>query len=265
MIRNPIRKVLSSMQAHRVRALLMGGQACVFYGAAEFSRDTDLVILADAGNLSRLRCALKDLKAEVIAVPPLRLQHLQRGHAVHFRCRHPDAFHMRVDVMSRMRGVALFPLLWARRTTVTLPDGFGCDLVSLPDLVRAKKTQRDKDWPMIRRLVEAHYFQHRERPTPALVRFWLRECRTPELLVEIARAHRARCLPLTRQRPLLEDAVAGRVADVERALRSEEDAERQRDRQYWLPLRRQLERLRHALAARRGAARTPRRSSGTNR
>ncbi len=41
MIPNPIRKVLSSMRAHRVRALLMGGQACVFYGAAEFSRDKD--------------------------------------------------------------------------------------------------------------------------------------------------------------------------------------------------------------------------------
>ena len=33
------------MAAHRVRALPMGGQACVFYGAAEFSRDTDLLIL----------------------------------------------------------------------------------------------------------------------------------------------------------------------------------------------------------------------------
>jgi hypothetical protein len=42
LIPNPIRKVISSMRAHRVRALLMGGQACVFYGAAEFSRDTDL-------------------------------------------------------------------------------------------------------------------------------------------------------------------------------------------------------------------------------
>ena len=45
MIRNPILKVLSSIQRHRVRALLIGGQACVFYGAAEFSRDTDLAIL----------------------------------------------------------------------------------------------------------------------------------------------------------------------------------------------------------------------------
>jgi hypothetical protein len=33
------------MADHRVRALLMGGQACVFYGGAEFSRDTDLLIL----------------------------------------------------------------------------------------------------------------------------------------------------------------------------------------------------------------------------
>lgn len=43
MIPNPIRRVLSSIREHRVRALLMGGQACVLYGAAEFSRDTDLV------------------------------------------------------------------------------------------------------------------------------------------------------------------------------------------------------------------------------
>ncbi len=38
------------MASRQVRALLMGGQACVFYGAAEFSRDTDLLILADSGN-----------------------------------------------------------------------------------------------------------------------------------------------------------------------------------------------------------------------
>ena len=60
MIPNPIRKVLSSMRAHRVRALLMGGQACVFYGAAEFSRDTDFAIIADAANLARMRKALAD-------------------------------------------------------------------------------------------------------------------------------------------------------------------------------------------------------------
>jgi len=38
---NPILRVLSTFQHHRAAYLLMGGQACVFYGAAEFSRDTD--------------------------------------------------------------------------------------------------------------------------------------------------------------------------------------------------------------------------------
>src|SRR5208282_606772 len=115
LIPNPIRKVLSSMRAHRVRALLMGGQACVFYGAAEFSRDTDFAILADAANLARLRRALAGLRAEPIAVPPFELKHLRKGHAIHFRCRHPAAWRMRVDVMSKMRGVEAFAKLWKRR------------------------------------------------------------------------------------------------------------------------------------------------------
>jgi hypothetical protein len=33
----------------------MGGQACVFYGAAEFSRDSDFAIVADPENLARKR------------------------------------------------------------------------------------------------------------------------------------------------------------------------------------------------------------------
>ena len=52
---NPILKVLSSIRAQRVRALLMGGQACVFYGAAEFSRDTEFAIFAGSENLARLK------------------------------------------------------------------------------------------------------------------------------------------------------------------------------------------------------------------
>jgi hypothetical protein len=160
LIPNPIQRVLSTIRAHRVRALLMGGQACVLYGAAEFSRDIDLTILADSGNLARLRKALTELRAEVIAVPPFQARCLRKGHAVHFRCLHPEAERMRIDVMSRMGGVEPFSELWARRTTIILPGNLRCDVLSLPDLVIAKKTQRDKDWPMIRRLLEAHYFEN---------------------------------------------------------------------------------------------------------
>ena len=79
MIPNPIRTVLSSIEARRVRALLMGGQACILYGAAEFSRDTDLAVLASPPNLARLRGALADLRAEVIAVPSFEARYLRQG------------------------------------------------------------------------------------------------------------------------------------------------------------------------------------------
>ncbi|MGC3990486.1 MAG: hypothetical protein QM796_12555 [Chthoniobacteraceae bacterium] len=232
------------MHEHRVRTLLMGGQACVLYGAAEFSRDTDLAILAEAENLSRLRLALKALQAEVIAVPPFHLRHLRSGLAVHFRCQHPEAVGMRVDLMAKMRGVDSFPKLWKRRTTIELPDGTPCELLSLPDLVLAKKTQRDKDWPMIRRLLEAHYFNHQHSPSAAQIRFWLREMRTAELLVEIARTYPAPCHRFAKQRPLLVYAEAGNTRDLEAALQAEEAAEREEDRQYWQPLRMTLEKLR---------------------
>ncbi len=234
------------MRAHRVRALLMGGQACVFYGAAEFSRDTDLAIAADAANLARLRRALDDLQAELIAVPALELKYLRRGHAVHFRCRHPEALRMRVDVMARMRGVDAFPKLWRRRTSIELPGGAQCDLLSLPDLVRAKKTQCDKDWPMIRRLLEAHYFEHRAKPNPAQTRFWLLELRTAQLLAEVAHRNTGACHRLIAARPLLARAALGKMKELEDALASEETAGRREDRRHWLPLRAELEKLRHA-------------------
>ncbi|MCX8038050.1 MAG: hypothetical protein N3D11_13550 [Candidatus Sumerlaeia bacterium] len=76
---------------------------------------------------------------------------------------------------------------WKRRAEVDLPEVGVVALLSLPDLVQAKKTQRDKDWPMIRRLVEVHYLQNRAGPNPRQVRFWLTECRTAPLLIELAK------------------------------------------------------------------------------
>ncbi|MCW0219682.1 MAG: hypothetical protein OJI67_15265 [Prosthecobacter sp.] len=57
------------IQKHGVQALLMGGQACVFYGAAQVSKDIDFVILANEENYERLHGALAELKAERIAIP----------------------------------------------------------------------------------------------------------------------------------------------------------------------------------------------------
>ncbi|MBI2946600.1 MAG: hypothetical protein HYY23_03075 [Verrucomicrobia bacterium] len=111
MIPTPIRQVLSTIRKHQVQALLMGGQACVFYGAAQFSKDVDLALLAEDENFTRLRKALEELQAVRIAVPRFDPALLARGHAVHFRCQHPGAANLRVDVMTRLRDLPEFPIL----------------------------------------------------------------------------------------------------------------------------------------------------------
>jgi hypothetical protein len=245
LIPNPILKALSTLTTHQVRYLLMGGQACVLFGAAEFSRDTDVAVLAERENLSRLAAALNELQASCIAVPPFAEEYLLRGHAVHFRCGHPEASSVRIDVMSVMRGVAPFEELWQRRTTLEGEGGLQIEVMALADLVQAKKTQRDKDWPMIRRLVEAHYARHRENPNPEQVRFWLREARTAAILRETAQRYPDEVAATAGLRPLLSLAAARDDAGLADALDEEERRQREEDRVYWTPLRAELERLRH--------------------
>jgi hypothetical protein len=232
------------MRTHRVQCLLMGGQACVLYGAAEFSRDTDLALLASPDNLERLRGALEELQAQVIAVPPFTLEYLERGQAVHFAYGDRRTGRMRIDVMSRMRNVAPFAELWERRTTVALGEAGDADLLSLPDLVATKKTQRDKDWPMVRRLVEVNYLSFHNDSTVPRVDFWLRELRTPPLLIEATARFTERARAVLADRPLLTNALRGDAVAVAADLLIEESAEREADRIYWAPLLEELETLR---------------------
>ena len=242
---NPILKVLSVLHGCRVRFLLMGGQACVLYGGSEFSRDTDVIILPDQGNLDRLREALAALQAEPIAVPQLSIENLQKGHAIHFRCGHPEALDMRIDIMAVLRNTPSFDILWSRRTTLEIGDGVTVDAVSLPDLVAIKKTQRDKDWTHIRRLVEADYFEHGEKATSAQARFWLAEGRTPGILRAMSGGYPAIAKELATKRPLLKLLPDCTDDELSNAFGEEENREKEADRAYWRPLIEELERLRH--------------------
>ncbi len=244
LIPNPIHKVLLTLSSHGVRHLLMGGQACVFYGAAEFSRDCDIVIVADEENLARLTSALEELQAECIAVPPWDWSFLSRGHALHFRCKHPDALNIRLDVMTKMRGCDPFEDLWQRRTTLQDEGGSLYELLGIEDLVKAKKTQRDKDWPMIRRLVDAHYNEFRDEPTDKRIRFWLRESRSPDVLIAVAAEHPELLKEMIPSRNLLAQAPAASRSALKKALEQEQKAEKQADEVYWRPLIHELETLR---------------------
>jgi hypothetical protein len=61
----------------------------------------------------------------------------------------------------------------------------------------------------------------------------------------VARAHPQLCRRLLSDRPLLAHAASGNSAELENALAVEENAERERDKAYWTPRRKELEKLRH--------------------
>ena len=110
--------------------------------------------------------------------------------------------------------------------------------------MKAKKTQRDKDWPMIRRLIEADVVCAPSTISASRCRFWLQECRSDELLRDLARRYPNMARRV--HRPALRAAITG---DQERAaalLKLEEDRERQQDRVYWTPLRTELEHWRRS-------------------
>ena len=246
---NPILKVLSIFKTCDVKCLLIGGQACIIYGAVEFSRDSDFIILADTKNMARLKRALKILQAKPVYFPKLQINYLRRGHACHFRCEAEDVKGLRIDVLSLLRGCASFGELYKRRTTVTVEGGPIIDVIGLEDIVRCKKTQRDKDWFMIKRLVENDMALNKDSPSALKIKWWLSECRTPELLKKLAVKYADMTKKMVSKRPLLAQAIKGDLADLAKALYEEEQIERQKDIQYWKPLRKELEMLRHGKRA----------------
>jgi hypothetical protein len=241
MTQSPILKALSTFLKYRLKSLLIGGQACILYGAAEFSRDIDIAIMVSSENIDNLKSALRELEAERIFFPDLCEDVLLRGHACHFRCQREDVKGLRIDIIGVMRGLDSFSELWNRREEIDLPEVGKIAVISLSDLVRSKKTQRDKDWPMNRRLIEADIYNASNDPAEDKIRFWLTECRTPELLVSLAAKYPEIASTMTINRSLLRSAIEGNDEEIRRLLRDEEDREREIDRQYWAPLKAELE------------------------
>jgi len=241
---SPILKVLSTFQKQKVKSLLIGGQACIVYGAAEFSRDSDFVVLASPANLKALSGALKVLKAVPVYYPELTIHYLLKGHACHFRCGARGVEGLRVDIMSKLKGCDAFGKLWARRNRVKISGLGAIDIISLKDLVQSKKTQRDKDWFMLSRLVENDIFINEGSGSAAKVNWWLAQCRVPETLARLCSDHPGQARGGIVRRPLLREAVKNNLKKLSELLKKEEAEERAKDLNYWLPLKKELEKLR---------------------
>ncbi|MFN0180501.1 MAG: hypothetical protein ACKVZ0_17005 [Gemmatimonadales bacterium] len=244
MIPTPIQLALATLRKHGIRTLVLGGQASILHGGAEFSRDLDLLLTTDPADLVRLQGALAELEAELIAVPPLAAEYLDRGHAVHFRCRRSDVSGLRLDLLTRPPRLPDLDAVW-HRAVVAEVGGETIPVVAVDDLIQTKKTQRDKDWAIIGALVRADMVRHRDEPTPDRLRFWLREAREADDLITLAAGFPEEARAVAAGRPLLHNAVVGDRSGLALELAKEQLAGKEADRRYWGPLQAELEQLRH--------------------
>jgi hypothetical protein len=195
-------------------------------------------------NLDKLQDVLNRLQAKPIALPPLLPEFLEKGHAVHFRCLENLCAGTRLDIMSKMRNVENFDIIWERRTTVEA-YGLTIPVMSLPDLVKSKKTQRDKDWLMIKTLTETNYAENIHNPTENMKKFWFSELRIPEHLIAISARYEDVANAKISSRPLIKHAINRNLDKLKQALLEEENNEREKDRKYWKPLLQEIENMRH--------------------
>jgi hypothetical protein len=122
--------LLSALNAHRVRYLIVGGYAVGFHAQPRATRDLDILIGADAENGRAVYAALAQFGAPLQGLTPNDL--VEPGSF--FRMGSPPVM---VDILPRISGVD-FEVAWRRRVNVPIDDALSVPFISREDLLAAK-------------------------------------------------------------------------------------------------------------------------------
>ena len=138
-----IEEFLRLLSAHEVRAVVVGGEAVIFYGHVRLTGDIDIYFDRSPENTVRLHNALEEFwRGEI---PELTdASELQRRGVI-FQFGIPPN---RIDLLNEIDGVD-FEIVWNGRTRVELrteSESFGVNYIGLEELVRNKEASgRPKD------------------------------------------------------------------------------------------------------------------------
>ncbi len=144
-----MRELFRSFDREGVRYLLIGGQAAILYGAAQFTQDMDLWIAPTRANTLAFLRAIARLDARVHRLtPPPTLRWIRQGHGFHFLLPQAGRIDGYLDVMGCPPRVGTYSAA-ARRSSI-MESHFGqVRVVGIPDLVELKKTNRPGDYEVI--------------------------------------------------------------------------------------------------------------------
>jgi hypothetical protein len=227
----------------RVRALVIGGQAAILYGAAHFTQDLDLWIDPSPRNVRRFLRALASLNARVHKLtPPLAPRWLRAGHGFHFVVPQPGG-QLYLDAMGFPPRARPFATAWYAAERFETPWGT-LRSVAIEDLVELKKTNRPADYDVITRLALLRAGRDKE-PSSSRLRWCVRNIFRVEDLAALVREFGPRCGSDRAVRHLLKNPSKG-VEAAAALLAEKAHRLQQAGRRYWLPRIAELRRLRAA-------------------
>lgn len=203
---NPYVDLTLAFNRGRLRAILSSGQAVVLYRLAVTSKDGDWILREDAEALDHVFEVLAEQGARYRYGAPLDLRWLAGGWSSHLELRR-NGLRLRTDFVTRPPRVSRAEIeqMWLEPVIRKVP------VVGLTTLADLKKTNREKDYPVIGELA-------RQMSDPRAQLLYSRSSRDLERL---AREHPDAIAELVGRRPLLAHIDAGRE-EIERQL----DAER---------------------------------------
>lgn len=219
---NPFFRLTERFNRSGLNVLLTSDQACVYYRIAFQSKDGDWIIRMDRQAMGQVLRVLGEQGAVFRGgSAPLDPRWHAGGWSSHLEFTEDD-LRLRTDFRgcppriseSRLAG------LWAEAERYEAP------VARVPDVIAMKRTQRDKDWPIIGSLAD-----RLDDPQELLL-----NCIAPQRLTELVEQHQDLARRLAAQRPLL--GLVGTVGDrpLREALMMERldamDADRERIRRY---------------------------------
>jgi len=163
-----ILEFLKMLRKHRVRCLVVGGEAVIQYGYARITVDMDIFYDSDPANAARLHQALQEFWGGT--VPGIENADALRAKGKVFQFGRPPN---RLDLINSIDGVG-FPAAWKGRKTERFKHRgqlLTVHFIGLEELIRNKRSAgRNKDLDDLRFLIEARRRRVRKRSRPKRLR-----------------------------------------------------------------------------------------------
>jgi hypothetical protein len=161
-----MKSLFRAFEKYNVRYLLISGQACVLYGASQFTEDIDFWIQPKQQNFRAFLRAMAQMKATVYKLtPPITQAYIRKGHGFHFKVDR-DWY---IDVMGKPPRVGDFQRAFRKARKISTEWGM-LTVVAQEDLVLLKRTNRPGDYETISNLVRQRLS---EEPTSRVLRWAL--------------------------------------------------------------------------------------------